>query len=944
MGRKNLFVLVLGVLLLSVLSSFSLAESRTVDYQEINQGLTAITESMNSLEEDIDTTIQRDYGIGEAKKLQKEVYNIQKQIIELESKFEAPPVFSKGFVSREIAEIITKFADLKQKSRDLLAKLRIYTEQENKEAQIEALKNDLATLNQHYKDYNQQLIVLGNAVNTAITKQEDESVVQQLQETIQKQEASISADLEKAKTDYQLADYYKQTDLWYGFKTVIDIFTQDLTDLQNMIIKLENYLAQSKVDFDFDGVPNDQDNCMWEPNSDQKDTNGDGMGDVCDVDIDGIHNGDDNCLDVYNPDQLDDDYNGLGNACDSEYVDCFDSDGEDAYTKGYTTNGQKENIIYDHCEGDAVKEEMCVEGKQGFTYLFCKSGETCQDGACVEIVVPVDTDKDGIEDTKDNCPTVANADQKDTNEDGMGDACDSNLQKYEQLLTLYTIEYNTVDQLIEDSADQLQNSCSPGVQEFQKGMITSGIIRANNAYLSLTEVTLAAKSKGYTELADRIEALAHQFETLASATQSYLDSWKPADICITEVIDTDKDGIEDTKDNCPTVANPNQEDSDADRIGDACEISDCVDSDNGIDIHTKGSITVKGNTILDVCEGDLVKEQICTGEYGGFTLQMCPNGETCQEGACAERIRPPVDTDKDGIEDTKDNCPTVANADQKDTDADGVGDACEPIIPPTDTDKDGIEDSKDNCPIVANPLQEDTDKDGVGDACEPIVPPTDTDKDGIEDSKDNCPTVANPDQKDSDGDKVGDVCDPTPLPVDTFVTQYNELNAKLQGYGDDYVDYRKEYLKAKDKNDAKDIKKHKNELNDLTDSLDSLEEDVDDLINKVEHASGDYRQLLDNLDSLQEDITKLKGKIEKLLDQGSSSTGSTTVVQSKPVSVPSLKSNSPVEVHKLNFVLPAAPVTPPANTASEGEVMPLVVLGAGIVAVLAVIIFLLMLL
>ena len=61
-----------------------------------------------------------------------------------------------------------------------------------------------------------------------------------------------------------------------------------------------------------------------------------------------------------------------------------------------------------------------------------------------------------------------------------------------------------------------------------------------------------------------------------------------------------------------------------------------------------------------------------------------------------------VDSDGDGIFDSKDNCPNDPNPDQSDLDGDGVGDAC------------------DNCFIAANPGQTDADLNGVGDLCDAL--------------------------------------------------------------------------------------------------------------------------------------------------------------------------------------------------------------------------------
>ncbi|RNC88208.1 MAG: T9SS C-terminal target domain-containing protein [Winogradskyella sp.] len=108
---------------------------------------------------------------------------------------------------------------------------------------------------------------------------------------------------------------------------------------------------------------------------------------------------------------------------------------------------------------------------------------------------------------------------------------------------------------------------------------------------------------------------------------------------------------------------------------------------------------------------------------------------------------PDADNDGDGVPNISDNCPNTANADQADSDGDGVGDVCQ------DTDSDGILDINDNCPNTANADQTDTDGDGVGDVCQ------DSDGDSVADGEDNCPDTPNPDQQDLNNNGIGDVCD-----------------------------------------------------------------------------------------------------------------------------------------------------------------------------------------
>ncbi|MFA6032910.1 MAG: thrombospondin type 3 repeat-containing protein [Myxococcota bacterium] len=142
-------------------------------------------------------------------------------------------------------------------------------------------------------------------------------------------------------------------------------------------------------------------------------------------------------------------------------------------------------------------------------------------------------------------------------------------------------------------------------------------------------------------------------------------------------LDRDSDGVADDVDNCPDVPNPDQKDTDGNKVGDAC--SDDLDGDS-IKNTQDNCPTVANND-----QADMDKDG---------------KGDACDD-----------DADGDGISDNADNCLLAYNQDQKDSNGDGVGDACAREI---DSDGDGVPNYYE-LTLGLDPNNPDTDGDGVSD-------------------------------------------------------------------------------------------------------------------------------------------------------------------------------------------------------------------------------------
>ncbi len=518
--------------------------------------------------------------------------------------------------------------------------------------------------------------------------------------------------------------------------------------------------------------------------------------------------------------------------------------GDDALTD---TDGDGIPNYEDNCDSTPNPDQANLDGDS--------MGDACDS----------DIDGDGIDNEDDDCPEAADPGQADADNDGIGDVCDpvndllvivepDNFPGLQSVILNPPIAVTGQEVIFNVTATD-----DHGLEKIR--FVMKGTTDFEDVSCEGALLCSALFNRTFEEAGSYI-AIIVVFDTdgKSGSTAYPFDVMEDDDGNFT---DTDGDGVEDSVDNCPDDANPDQADSDDDGIGDVC------DPDTGMEGFDLRLALVEvipetpNATELTLFHLTVINDG--TENVSNFTLQMLPEGLTGPSTeliASIPEILTPGDTTvlqweytyafggiydavfrinyddslPESEYDTTDNELTVQVnvTGEEDPDAE------------TDTDSDGVNDDVDNCISTANPDQADSDGDGVGDACDNCVSTAnagqaDSDGDGVGNACDNCPDTANAGQADSDDDGIGNACEIVP--------------AECSGDEDDADDAIKDAEDAVE--DAEDAIDDAEDALDDGDDVDFDDDDVEDAEDDLDEAKDLIQQAIEKFNDCDYDTAEI---------------------------------------------------------------------------------------
>lgn len=286
-----------------------------------------------------------------------------------------------------------------------------------------------------------------------------------------------------------------------------------------------------------------------------------------------------------------------------------------------------------YCCDDGTAADGCGTGNLGYA-TASRTIEVSTVVAQCDLLLDgsIDCDGDGVDNCTDNCLYAANANQLDSDADGVGNACDCAPDNPSNPAPAGVGDTLRLEHRYGRTTLSWADASTVGLYSVYRGHLSLGGDFDYNHRCLETDVP-------DTDLDDTLEPLQYRlFYYLVSsrcpggAESGMGGAEREPSECPAATLDDDYDGVIEAIDNCPGRPNRFQLDADGDYRGDSCD--NCSGDFNPLQQDMDGD--GRGNE----CDGDM---------------------------------------DGDGWANTMDNCPAAPNADQADSDRDGRGDACDAL-------------------------------------------------------------------------------------------------------------------------------------------------------------------------------------------------------------------------------------------------------------------------